>query len=98
MMHPYVTFPDETEVVFSHIMGQNDAWRIEVHFERPREGGFDSARCVLPDHQWLFRDGFAEHEMRFFEEFLRYNARLIYHLAKQGGIPLKPVDDSTGII
>ena len=57
-----------------------------MHFERPTEQGFDSARCVLPTYQWKFNEGFAPEEIRFFEEFLSHNAHLLYRYAAQGGI------------
>lgn len=39
MMYPYITLADGTEI---------------VHFERPTEEEFDSARCELPDYKWIF--------------------------------------------
>lgn len=58
---------------------------VEVHFERPTEQGFCSARCVLPSYKWMFNDGFSPDEIAFFEEFLRHNAHLLYRYAAQGG-------------
>ena len=86
MMYPYITLADETEITRSHIIEENGMQRVEVHFERPTEQGFDSARCVLPTYQWKFKEGFSEDEIRFFEEFLRHNAHLLYRYAAQGGI------------
>lgn len=86
MMYPYITLADETEITHSHIIEENGMQRVEVHFERPTEQGFDSARCVLPTYQWKFKEGFSEDEIRFFEEFLRHNAHLLYRYAAQGGI------------
>lgn len=46
MMYPYCKYADETEVVFSHIMkNENGEEIIHVHFERPtakffRERGY----------------------------------------------------------
>ena len=86
MMYPYITLADETEIVHSQIMEDNGIQTVEVHFERPTEQGFDSARCVLPSYQWKFKEGFSSEEIAFFEEFLRHNAHLLYRYAAQGGI------------
>ena len=48
MMYPYCKYADETEVVFSHIMkNENGEEIIHVHFERPTEKGFDSVSLEL---------------------------------------------------
>lgn len=86
MMYPYITLDDETEITHSHIIEHGDAQLVEVHFERPAEHGFDSARCVLPTYQWKFSEGFSNEELAFFDEFLRHNAHLLYRYAAQGGI------------
>lgn len=86
MMYSYIVLEDETEITHSHIIDRDGEKTVEVHFERPKGGGFDSARCVLPAHQWLFQDGFAKDEISFFEEFLRNNAELLYRFAERGGI------------
>lgn len=49
MLYPYMTLADETEVVHSHLIKQDGTEKVIVHFERPTENGFDSARCELPD-------------------------------------------------
>ena len=59
---------------------------VEVHFERPTEDGFVSARCVLPSYEWKFNEGFRPDELALFDEFLRHNAHLLYRYAAQGGI------------
>ena len=85
-MYPYLTFADETLVTHSDLQNEDGVDRVVVHFERPREGGFDSARCVLPDYAWSFCDGFSEEEQMFFDEFLTHNAHLLYRYAAAGGI------------
>lgn len=47
-MCPYIAFGDGTEVVHSQIIHGDGVDKVLVHFERPREDGFDSARCELP--------------------------------------------------
>lgn len=86
MMYPYITLSDETEITHSHIIERDGMQTVEVHFERPEENGFDSARCVLPSYQWKFNEGFSQEEIAFFDEFLQHNAHLLYRYAAWGGI------------
>lgn len=85
MMYPYITLSDDTEITHSHIIDEDEVQTVEVHFERPTEQGFCSARCVLPSYKWLFNDGFSPDEIAFFEELLQHNAHLLYRYAAQGG-------------
>ena len=86
MMYPYITLADDTEITHSHIMEQEGIQSVEVHFERPTEEGFVSARCVLPSYEWKFNEGFRPDELSLFDEFLRHNAHSLYRYAAQGGI------------
>lgn len=86
MMYPYITLADDTEITHSHMIEEQGVQKVEVHFERPTEDGFNSARCVLPDYRWKFNEGFSPDEIAFFNEFLRYNAHLLYRYAAQGGM------------
>lgn len=86
MMYPYITLADGTEITHSHIIEDQGIQKVEVHFERPTETGFYSARCVLPDYQWKFNEGFSKEAQEFFTEFLQHNAHLLYRYAAQGGI------------
>lgn len=87
MMYPYLTFEDGTEVVHSDLVDENGVDTVFVHFERPSETGFDSARCRLPDYQWTPWEGsFSESELSSFEEFMRNNAHLLYRFAREGGM------------
>ena len=76
MMYPYMTLADETEIV------------VIVHFERPTENGFDSARCELPDYKWTEKEGYSDEEIAVFEELLHSNAHLLYKYAENGGIQI----------
>ena len=58
MMYPYMTLSDDTEIVYSQIIDVDGVKKVIVHFERPTERGFDSARCELPDYKWILLDGF----------------------------------------
>ena len=86
MMYPYIILSDETEIVHSHLKEKNGLKTVEVHFERPKPYGFDTARCVLPTYEWLIKDGFADEEIARFEFLLQSNASTIYKYAESGGI------------
>ena len=86
MMYPYMQLPDETEIVHSQIIEENGKKKVLVHFERPTENGFDSARCELPDYKWLYNKGYSDKKIRFFEELLHNNAHLICKYAATGGV------------
>lgn len=86
MMYPYITLADETDITHSHIIDDNGINKIEVHFERPTDNGFDTARCSLPAYNWIKRDGFTDEEIQLFEQLLRNNAHLLYRYAENGGI------------
>ena len=86
MMYPYITLADETLITHSQLLDVDGTPTVEVHFERPTEDGFDSARCVLPSYNWKFNHGYTEAEIEKFEELLRHNAHLIYRYAAEGGL------------
>lgn len=86
MMYPYMILGDETEIVHSQIIQEDGKEKVIVHFERPTEDGFDSARCELPDYRWLYHKGYSPEEIAFFEELLHRNAHLLYKYAASGGI------------
>lgn len=78
-MWRYVTFPDETIVAYSDI---RDDGTVQIDVERPRDGGFDTARCLMPAYRWSKVDGFSDEELEDFEAFLRNNAPLIFDFAR----------------
>ena len=86
MMYHYMVLSDETEITHSHIIEENGIKEVEVHFERPTENGFEMARCSLPAYKWIKREGFSNEEIQTFEQFLKYNAHLLYKYAENGGI------------
>lgn len=87
-MYPYMTLADETEIVHSQIITEGKEQKIIVHFERPTENGFDSARCELPHYDWIIRDGYTDEEIAMFEQLLHSNAHLLYKYAANGGIKI----------
>lgn len=88
MMYPYIILEDETEITHSHIIEENNTQQVEVHFERPTEEGFDTARCILPSYSWIKIEGFSDNEIQEFNEFLKNNAHLLYKYAASGGIQI----------
>lgn len=88
MMYPYMTLSDETEIVHSQIIEKNGVDTLLVHFERPIDDGFDSARCELPSYLWVYNEGFSEDEIAFFTRLLESNAHLLYRYARNGGIQI----------
>ena len=86
MMYPYITMADGTEIVHSQIIHEDNIEKVIVHFERPTNDGFNTARCELPTYKWLIKEGYSEEEIEFFEQFLKANAHLLYKYAANGGI------------
>lgn len=81
MLYPYMTLTDETEIVHSHLIEENGVQKVLVHFERPTDNGFDSARCELPSYNWILIDGYSNDEIVLFEQMLRSNYDLLYKYA-----------------
>ena len=88
MMYPYITMADGTEIVHSQIIHEDNIEKVIVHFERPTNDGFNTARCELPTYKWLIKEGYSEEEIEFFEQFLKSNAHLLYKYAANGGIQI----------
>lgn len=85
-MYPYMTLGDETEIVHSQLLSDHGKPKVIVHFERPTQDGFDSARCELPEYKWVARSGYSDEEIRLFEQLLESNAHLLFKYAANGGI------------
>lgn len=81
MLYPYMTLADETEIVHSHLIEQNGTEKIIVHFERPTENGFDSARCELPAFRWVLKNGYSDTKIADFEELLKQHLKKIWDSA-----------------
>ncbi|MDR2888270.1 MAG: hypothetical protein LBV33_00305 [Lachnospiraceae bacterium] len=88
MMYPYMTLADETEITHSHIIEENSQQKVIVHFERPTDLGFDSARCELPEYKWILIEGYSEEEVEVFRQLLQSNAHLFYKYAACGGVEI----------
>lgn len=79
MMYHFITLDDQTEIVHSQVIEEEDQKKIIVNFERPTEDGFDSARCEIPDYKWLFINGYTSEDISYFEQLLHEKSNLMYH-------------------
>lgn len=78
-MWNYAEFPDGTCIAYSNLQ---DNGTIKIVIERARDGGFDTAHCLMPAYHWTGVDGFTDDELSDLKEFLRDNAPLIFELAE----------------
>lgn len=88
MVYPYMTLADGTEIVYTNVFEEDGVQKVEVHFERPTQNGFDTARCQLPSYKWLIREGFSDEEMQMFDQFMHSNAHLFYKYGASGGLQI----------
>ena len=86
MMYPYITLADETLITYSHTEEENGVNIVDVHFERPIYGGFDSARCRLPSYEWIMRDGYSDAEILIFEKILKDSDEFIRKYSEKSEI------------
>ena len=87
MLYPYLTFADGTMVLHSDLMPDENGGRVIVHFERPKDDGFDSVRFELPSYEMTPWEGaFTEEELADFRHFMAANAHLLYEFAAEGGL------------
>ena len=83
MMYPLITLEDKTLITHSHLKEENGIKIVDVHFERPSNACFDSARCRLPTYEWIIRDGYTDDEIALFERMCRDGAHILYKYAEQ---------------
>lgn len=86
MMYPYMTLPDETEIVHSEILLIDGKEQVRVYMEKPVHMGFKSATCYLPDYRWENISGFTDEEMSNLNDIVTTSAHLIMRFAKEGGV------------
>lgn len=84
MMYPFMTLNDDTEITHSEM---KEDGRVKVYIETPdAKGGFHSAVCWLPAHQWTDVHGYTNAEMDYFKQLIRNNAHLIIEFSQDGGV------------
>lgn len=84
MMYPFITLPDETEIIHSEMMPDG---KVKVYIETPDEkDGFHHAVCYLPAYEWTEVSGYSDEEMERLRALIVKNAHLILDFSTQGGI------------
>lgn len=51
-----------------------------------QKDSFDTARCQLPNYNWITRDGFTDEKMQIFDQLMHSNAHLFYKYGTNGYI------------
>lgn len=85
MLYPFMTLPDETEIVHSESIFEDGIEKVKIVIEQPVNFGFKSAVCWLPDYHWEKVDGFSPEELAHYQELIQSLAHIIYELARDGG-------------
>ena len=81
-MYSFMKLDDDTEIVHSEM---KDDGRVKVYMEKPIEGGFCSAVCMLPSYEWSDIEGYSEKEIARYREVIESTAHLILKFARNGG-------------
>ena len=90
MLYPFITLPDETEIVHSESIISGDRETVKVCIEKPVDFGFKSATCWLPDYRWEKVEGYTQEEIDGLQELIQSLAATIYELAREGGFEHAP--------
>lgn len=85
MLYPFMTLEDNTEIVHSESYTENGIEKVRVEIEKPVEGGFHSAECVLPEYTWQNVQGFSENDIDELQDIIVSLAHIIIRLAREGG-------------
>ena len=83
MMYPFLTLDDNTEIVHSELLPDQ---QVKVYIEKPDEKDcFHYATCYLPAYRWVDVNGFTEDEISHYQEILESTAHLIIKFSAEGG-------------
>lgn len=85
MLYPFMTLEDATEIVHSESYMDHEKECVRVEIEKPIEGGFASAQCLLPEYIWSDINGFTNEEIQRYQELIETLAHIIISLAREGG-------------
>ena len=85
MLDPFMTLNDNTEIVHSESYMENGREQVRVEIEKPVEGGFASAECILPDYHWNNIEKFTDADIEKLQELLQSVAHIIMQLAREVG-------------
>lgn len=80
MMYNYIKLSDGTQIAYSDIQEDNT---VQIAVERPVDGGFDAALCLLPSYRWSQVEGFSREDIDEITELLKNNAPLIFRLSRE---------------
>ena len=83
MMYEYLTLSDNTSIAHSNMKTDGT---VKVYIEKPVDGGFYHASCLLPQYEWNDIEGFSEEEIMELKKIVQNNAHLILEFSKEGGI------------
>ncbi len=88
MMHEFCKYNDETLVVFTDIVKNEEGEEVVyVHFERPKEYGFDSVRFELPSCKILHKEGkYTDKEIEIFKSVVEKGKEDFFQWAREGGL------------
>lgn len=84
----YFSTLDQVILTFSDVFEVNYLEQIRLHFERPKETGFDIAEIILPTYHFTKVMGFTEDEVFELEAYAKDNAELIWELAREKGVTI----------
>ena len=83
MMYPFLTLNDETEIVHSELLDNNE---VKVYIEKPSaQDCFHHMTCYIPSYRLEGVFGFNESEIKHYLDILRSTAHLIIEFSKGGG-------------
>ena len=83
MVYPFMTLPDNTEIVHSEMKDG----KVKVYIETPDEKlGFKHASCYLPENKWCDILGYSEKELDYLKDIVNSESHLILEFSQTGGI------------
>ncbi len=83
MVYPFMTLPDNTEIVHSEMKDG----KVKVYIETPDEKlGFKHATCFLPENVWTDVVGYTEKELDYIKDIVTSEAHLILEFSQTGGL------------
>ena len=85
MLYPFMTLEDKTEIVHSEAYMEDGIEKVRVEIEKPVDGGFYSAECILPEYEWQNIQGFTEKDITELQDMVASLAHIIIRLAREGG-------------
>lgn len=83
MVYPFMTLPDNTEIVHSEMVDGI----VKVYIETPDEKlCFKHATCFLPKQTWEDIYGYSDDEINYLKDLIKSEAHLILEFSQTGGL------------